>query len=73
MKNAKSVRESKLKNFLYYLTETGTENIIELIHIDTIQYSDENKYFFSIMDDYSRYGWVFCVKSKVDVYPTIIK
>ena len=36
--------------------------------MDTIQYLDEslhgNKYFFSIMDDYSRYGWVFCVKSK---------
>ena len=45
--------------------------------MDTVQYSDEslygNKYFFTIMDDYSRYGWVFCVKSKTDIFPTFLK
>jgi len=69
--------ESKLRNFPYYLSENKTKDIFELIHMDTVQYLDEslygNKYFFSIMDDYSRYGWVFCVKSKVDIYPTFIK
>ena len=48
-----------------------------MIHMDTVQYSDEslygNKYFFSIIDDYSRYGWVFCTKSKADIFPTFLK
>ena len=66
--------ESKMRNLPYYLSANKTKEIFEMIHMDTVQYSDEslhgNKYFFTIMDDYSRYGWVFCVKSKADVFPT---
>jgi len=33
---------------------------------DTSIYS--NKYFFTILDDYTRYSWVFFIKNKSEVY-----
>jgi len=68
--------ESKLKNFPYYLSENKTKKHFEMVHIDTVLNSDEsiyrNKYFFTIMDDYSRYGWTFFLKSKADMFPTFL-
>ena len=45
--------------------------------MDTVYSADTsihgNKYFFTILDDYSRYGWVFFIKNKSEVFSTFIK
>jgi len=68
---------SKLKNFTYNPSNNKTSEIFELIHIDTVYSADTsihgNKYFFTILDDYLRYGWVFFIKNKSEVFSTFIK
>jgi len=69
--------EANLKNFLYYSSSNKTKEPFEMVHMDTVLNSDisiyGSKYFFTIMDDYSRYGWTFFVRSKADVFPTFTK
>jgi len=69
--------ESKIKNFLYYLSKNKTTEPFEMVHMDTVLNSDKsiygNKYFFTIMDDYTRFGWTFFLKSKAEVFPTFLK
>eukprot|EP00833_Pecoramyces_ruminatium_P015872 jgi/Orpsp1_1/1189904/evm.model.d7180000075388.1 len=68
---------SKLKNFPYHPSKNKTSEIFEVIHMDTVYSADTsihgNKYFFTILDDYSRYGWVFFIKNKSEVFSTFIK
>jgi len=48
----------------------------ELIHMDLVFVPDYsiygNKYFLSILDDYSRYSWVLFIKRKSDTFKTFI-
>lgn len=63
---------SKLKNKPYPMSENKTKAPFELVHMDTVSSPDTsiygNKYFLTILDDYTRYGWVIFIKSKGDVF-----
>ena len=63
---------SKLKNFSYKKTENKSKSIFELIHMDLVGPVDEsihgNKYFLTILDDFSRYGWVLFLENKGDTF-----
>jgi hypothetical protein len=53
----------------------STSKAFELLHMDLFrptQYTgiDENKYGFVIVDDYTRYTWVFFLVNKSDVFAT---
>jgi len=67
---------AKLKNFQYPRSENKTKGTFELIHMDLVSSSEPsiygNKYFLSILDDYSRYGWVIFLKSKADTFDAFI-
>jgi len=64
--------KSKLRNFPFYSNIKRASEPFELIHMDTVTISDYslygNKYILSILDDYSRFGWVIFLKSKGDVF-----
>ena len=66
--------KTKLKNFPFHPNDKKTNEPLELIHMDTVTISDyslyNNKYFLSILDDYSRFGWIIFLKSKSEVFPT---
>eukprot|EP00833_Pecoramyces_ruminatium_P017030 jgi/Orpsp1_1/1191062/evm.model.d7180000083239.1 len=68
--------KSKLKNFPFYPATNHTNNPFELIHMDLVQAPDYsiygNKYFLTILDDYSRYSWVLFIKNKSDVFNKFI-
>jgi len=55
-------------------TEEITKEAKQTFHIDTVLNSETyiygNKYFFTIIDEYFRYCWVFFFKSKANVFPT---
>jgi len=63
---------SKLRNKPYQSTTNNTNHIFELIHMDLVGPIPEsiygNKYFFTILDDFSRYGWVLFLKSKDETF-----
>jgi len=50
--------------------------LIELIRMDLMSSSEPsiygNKYFLSILYDYSRYGWVIFLKSKADTFDAFV-
>ena len=52
---------SKLKNKPYRQAINKSKHIFELFHIDLVGPLPKslygNKYLFTILDDYSRYGW----------------
>ena len=53
----------------------STSKAFELLHMDLFgpkQYTsiDENKYGFVIVDDYTRYTWVFFLVDKSNVFAT---
>ena len=68
--------KSKLKNFPHHPCENKTTEPFELIHMDTVTIKNEslygNKYFISILDDYTRYGWVLFIKSKDEVFENFL-
>ena len=45
--------------------------------MDTVSSPDTslygNKYFLTILDDYTRYAWLYFIKSKADPFNTFIK
>jgi hypothetical protein len=54
-------------------SEMSTSKAFELLHMDlfgptTYTSIGENKYSFVIVDDYTRYTWVFFLYDKSDVY-----
>jgi len=64
---------SKLRNKPFHPSPTTNSNhIFELIHMDLVGPITEsiygNKYFLSILDDYSRFGWVLFLKNKSETF-----
>jgi len=66
----------KLKNKPYKLSQNKTKNILDLIHLDLVgpvtPSINNNKYFLTILDDYSRYGWVIFTENKNEVFNKFI-
>ena len=60
----------------YLPSENKSKKLFELIHMDTVAACDEsiygNKYFLSILDNYTRYGWVYFLKSKKEIYDVFV-
>jgi hypothetical protein len=54
---------SKFKNKPYKSSINRTNEPFELIHMDTINVPNlsifRNKFIFTILDDFPRYGWIF--------------
>ena len=75
-RNCKICSCSKLKNFPHHLSENKSKETFELIHMDLASVPDYsmygNKYFLTILYDYSRYGWVIFIKNKSDTYNAFI-
>jgi len=67
---------SKLKNKSFKPSTNKTKQILELIHLDLVgpvnPSINNNKYFLTILDDYSRYGWVIFTENKNDVFNKFI-
>jgi len=67
----------KMKNKPYKKVINNSKEPFELIHMDTVSSPDTslygNKYFLTILDDYTRYAWVYFMKSKADTFNTFIK
>jgi len=63
---------SKLKDFPHKNSTNKSIGIFELIHMDLIGPIEEslhgNRYILSILDDFSRYGWVHFLSNKHDTY-----
>jgi len=64
--------QSKIRNKPYPKGKNKSQHIFELIHMDLVgplpDSIHSNKYFFTILDDFSRYGWVLFLKGKNDTY-----
>jgi len=64
--------KSKMKNFPHLVSENTATEPFRLIHMDLVQSPDYsiygNRYFLTILDDYSRYGWVIFIDSKEKVF-----
>ena len=55
-------------------SESIFNSIFELIHFDVWRPSpvasiDESRYFVVFIDDYSRYSWIFPMKSRSEILP----
>ena len=63
---------SKLKRKSFQRASNNTTRCLEIIHMDLVGPIKEsihgNKYFLSILDDFSRYGWVFFFPNKSDTF-----
>jgi len=68
---------SKLKNFPFPSAPNKSKDIFERIYMDTVTIKTPslygNKYFLSILDDYSRYEWTIFMKNKREVYNKFIE
>ena len=66
-----------MKNKPYKKVINNSKEPFELIHMDTVSSPDTSlygyKYFLTILDDYTRYAWVYFMKSKADTFNTFIK
>jgi len=64
--------KSKLKNKPYPLATNKSNSPFELIHMDLVgPITDSlygNKYFLTILDDYSRFTWVYFMKNKSQTF-----
>jgi len=62
----------KMKNFSFKKSENKTKSTFDLVHMDLVGPINEslfsNKYFLTILDDFSRFGWVFFLESKNDAF-----
>eukprot|EP00833_Pecoramyces_ruminatium_P010680 jgi/Orpsp1_1/1184712/evm.model.c7180000090672.1 len=65
---------TKLKEFPFPVSENKTTEPFERIHMDTVTIKQEslygNKYIISILDDFTRFGWVLFIKDKKKVFET---
>jgi len=67
---------SKLKNKSYKPSMNKSTHILDLIHIDLVgpvtPSINNNKYFLTILDDFSRFGWVIFTENKNDIFNKFI-
>ena len=63
---------SKLKNFPHRKSHSLARSPLELVHMDLVGPVEEsihlNRYFLTILDDFSRFGWVIFLQNKSDVF-----
>ena len=63
---------SKLRNFPHRISHSLARSPLELVHMDLVGPVDEsihsNRYFLTILDDHSRFGWVIFLQNKSDVF-----
>jgi len=75
-KRCKICSKSKLKNFPYPPAKNNTKETFELIHMDLVYVPDYsvygNKYFLTILDDYSRYSWICFIENKSKTFDAFI-
>jgi len=68
---------SKLQNKPYYPSNNRATEPFELIHMDTVTIDKssmyKNKYILTILDDYTRYGWVIFTNSKDKIFNSFLK
>jgi len=68
---------SKLRNLPHKKTKNKSKYIFELIYMDLVGPITEsihnNKYFISILDDFSRFGWVIFIQNKSDTFDHFYK
>jgi len=63
---------TKQKRLPFPLSASKSEKCFDLIHVDvwglySLSSIHGHKYFLTIIDDYSRYTWVFLLKQKSEV------
>jgi len=62
--------KTKLKNFPFKSNDNRAKQAFELVRMDTVAINDEslhgNMYFLSILNDYSGFGWILFLSSKVN-------
>ena len=67
--------KTKLKNFPHKSSDNRASEPFELVHMNTVSINNPslygNKYFVSILDDYTRFGWVL-FKSKDQVFDAFL-
>ena len=67
---------SKMKNKPYKLSTNKTNQIFDLIHLDLVgpitPSINNNKYFLSILVDFSRFAWVIFSENKTDIFNKFI-
>jgi len=66
---------TKMKNLPFKPVRNKSKRIFELVHIDLVgpitSSIYNNKYFVTIIDDFSRYGWVLFVPDKSVVFESV--
>ena len=64
--------QSKQRNLPHRKSNNRAKAPFELIHMDlvgpVVESIHSNKYFLSILDDYSRFGWVLFIQNKSDIF-----
>ena len=69
---------AKQRRLSFPLSKNMSDSVLDLIHCDiwgpfhTVSHCN-NRYFFTLVDDHSRYTWVFLLKQKSDVHSIIPK
>ena len=70
--------ESKMHNLPFKNNRTKAREILEIIHTDvrnpfkTTGFNEE-KYFISFIDDYSKIARIYCIKSKDEVFDCFVQ
>ena len=72
----KTCAKTKLKNFPHKSSNSRASEPFDLVHMDTISINNislySNKYFISILDDYTRFAWVLFIKFKDQVFDAFL-
>ena len=67
---------AKMRSFPHHSSENRASEPLELVHMDTVTINSRsmygNKYFVSLLDDYTRFGWVLFIKSKSEVFDAFV-
>jgi len=54
------------------ISNSRAKSPVQLIHMDLVGPVEEsihlNRYFLTILDDFSRFGWVLFLQSKADIF-----
>lgn len=68
--------KSKLRNKTYKNAENKSKTPFELVHMDLVGPITEslygNKYILTILDDFTRYNWVYLLKNKSDTFSCFV-
>lgn len=67
---------ARQSNLPFFINSITTKNYFDLIHIDTwgpykVTTNKGERYFLTIVDDFSRSTWTFLLSSKSDAFPAL--